>query len=48
MRFDAPYARLVGRMRLLEIVDFVICGDGARVVDKPIGHPARGFDLVRY
>jgi hypothetical protein len=32
-------------MRFLEIVNLVIGGDRARVVDKPIGHPAQRFDL---
>jgi hypothetical protein len=46
-RLDAPHPRGVRRMRFLEVIDLVIGGDRARVVDKPIRHPAQSFDLCR-
>jgi hypothetical protein len=36
-RFDAPHARLVKRMRFLEVIDLVIGGDSARVFNECIG-----------
>jgi hypothetical protein len=46
-RLDAPYPRLGRRMRILEVVNVVIRGDGARVAHELVGHPAQRFDLGR-
>ncbi len=45
-RLDAPHARLVRRMRFLEVVDVVVGSDVARVMHEFIGQAAQRLDLL--
>ena len=45
-RLDAPHPRLGRRMRVFEVVNVVIGGDGARVAHELLGDAAQRLDLV--
>ena len=45
-RLDAPHPRLGCRVRIFEVVNLVIGGDGARVAHEFLGDAAQRLDLV--
>ena len=44
-RLDAPHARVVRRVAVLQVVDVVMRGQPARAFDKLIGHRAQALDF---